>query len=250
MNRWMIIPAAGSGSRLRSAKPKVLAEVCGRAMIDHLLDLYAPFVEGFVVVLHSSFEDAVREHCAGRDRRLEFLVQERPTGMLDAIMIPRECLAGHGADVVWITWCDQVAMTARTVERLSAGSADHPAVDLLLPTMRLADPYIHFERDDAGRIVRVLQRRESDVMPETGEGDMGLFSLSAAAYFEKLEEFADSVATGGATRERNFLPFIPWIGARGTLRTFPGTHEIESVGINTPEDLRRVEAHLRTRSEG
>ena len=60
----MIIPAAGRGSRLQSSMPKVLYPVAGRPMIDYLLELYAPFVDRFVLVLHPSFAEEVERHCA------------------------------------------------------------------------------------------------------------------------------------------------------------------------------------------
>ena len=83
-----------------------------------------------------------------------------------------------------------------------------------MPTVRKADPYIHLERDGAGRISRVLHRREGDVMPQIGESDMGLFALSAEACFHLLPQFASEVVTGAGTGERNFLPFIPWVAQR------------------------------------
>src|SRR6185436_14235559 len=52
MDRLLIIPAAGLGSRLGASKPKPLVEVNGRAMLDHLGDRYAPFVARIVVIAH------------------------------------------------------------------------------------------------------------------------------------------------------------------------------------------------------
>jgi hypothetical protein len=101
-------------------------------------------------------------------------------------------------------------------------------------------------RDAQGRIIDVLQRREGDPMPSVGESDMGLFSLSPDAYFDLLPHFGRETAQAAATHERNFLPFLPWLVRRGaSVFTFAATNEMEAVGINTPEDRRRVEAYLR-----
>ena len=62
--------------------------------------------------------------------------------------------------------------------------------------------------------------REGDVMPEKGESDMGVFSLSAGVAFRELVRFAATAIPTGATGERNFLPFIPWLAQRGDVRTF------------------------------
>jgi len=247
MSRTLIIPAAGRGSRLQSDLPKVLYPVAGRAMIDHLLDLYADFVDRFVLVLSPEFQDVVQGHCSAIHRfagRIDYGIQERPDGMLPAILAAAPVVAGHQPDSVWITWCDQIAVRPGTVRRLlelSSGTAG-----LVLPTVRKTDPYIHFERDDANRITAVLHRREGDVMPAIGESDSGLFALSRRAYLEHLPNFAAEPAkdSGAATGERNFLPFIPWMAQREEVLTFDLEDEIESVGVNTTADAQAIEERM------
>ncbi len=48
-------------------------------------------------------------------------------------------------------------------------------------------------------------------MPDVGESDAGLFSLSRDAFLTQLPAYAVSLETGTGTGERNLLPFIPWI---------------------------------------
>ena len=73
---------------------------------------------------------------------------------------------------------------------------------------------------------------------------MGLFALSLAAYLEYLPAYATGTQPGAGTGERNFLPFVSWMAARGEVLTFPAHDRMEAVGINTPDDLRAVEAFL------
>ena len=120
---------------------------------------------------------------------------------------------------------------------------------MVMPTVRRTHPYIHLERDPSGRIVRVLHRREGDAMPEEGESDIGLFALSAESFEQLLPRYAREVEVGGTTGERNFLPFIPWVARMRPLVTFPAVHEMEAVGVNTPQELRAVEEHLRHRDQ-
>jgi len=244
MSRTLIIPAAGAGTRLGSALPKLLVPVAGQPMIDRLLTLHAPFVEWFVVVVAPSAEAQVRQHLARRAERITFALQGEPSGMLDAILLARPEVLRSRAKTVWITWCDQVAVRKETLDRLAGQERQRPEAALLLPTVQRETPYIHFERDAAGEIVRVLQRREGDTMPAEGEADLGLFGLSRAAYLELLPRFAATLDRGTGTGERNFLPFISWLQGRGVVRSVPATHWLESVGVNTPEELALVEAQL------
>ena len=81
-------------------------------------------------------------------------------------------------------------------------------------------------------------------MPAVGESDMGLFAMSAEVYRDTLPQFAADIEIGEKTGERNFLPFIPWLDARATVETFACEDPMEAVGINTPEELARVEHYL------
>ena len=71
-------------------------------------------------------------------------------------------------------------------------------------------------------------------MPEKGESDMGLFSCRLLRRSRNWCDLRPPPRLPGATGERNFLPFIPWMAQRGTVRTFPAAHAMEAVGINTP----------------
>jgi len=246
MNRLMIIPAAGRGSRLQSSTPKVLYPVAGRPMIDYLLELYAPFVDRFVLVLHPSFAEAVERHCAGSGLHIDYDVQSEPTGMLDAILIPKERVQRYQPQQIWITWCDQIAVDPKTVRALAETSEREQDAAMVMPSIVKSEPYIHIVRNEAGKIVDLLHRREGDHLPDPGESDMGLFSVSRSAYLELLPRFADEAVTGQATRERNFLPFIPWVAGKTRVVTFPALNVIESVGINDATDLRHIEEHLRS----
>jgi len=257
MSRALVIPAAGAGTRLGSDRPKALTLVAGRPMLDWLLDRHLPFVTRVVVIASPSAADAIRAYVAGRAAPAQVVVQERATGMLDAIRLAEPVLRSRsgplGSDPkgplprwVWITWCDQVAVSAETAQRLAlACDAAGPDVAVAMPTVLRAAPYIHLERDAEGRIARIRQAREGDAMPARGEGDMGLFALSQRAYFELLPRFdADEAARGGSTGERNFLPFLPWLRGRASVTTFAVSAEIESIGINTRDELRRIDQHL------
>jgi bifunctional N-acetylglucosamine-1-phosphate-uridyltransferase/glucosamine-1-phosphate-acetyltransferase GlmU-like protein len=246
MERLLIIPAAGIGSRLGAHTPKLLALVNGRTMLDHLLTLYASAVERVALVVHPSARSTVLRSLEGCTHPVDVFVQAQPTGMLDAILLARPAVEAARPRRVWITWCDQVAIHPRTVTTLADTDAADPT--MAMPTCTSEMPYVHLARDESGRIVRVLHRREGDAMPQAGESDTGLFSFSLQAYLDLLPEFAADPATGSATGERNFLPFVAWVGARGPVVTFPCTEAAEAIGVNTPEDLAVAERTLQRRA--
>jgi bifunctional UDP-N-acetylglucosamine pyrophosphorylase/glucosamine-1-phosphate N-acetyltransferase len=250
VKRVLIIPAAGRGSRLGSDAPKALVPVLGRPMLAHLLALYGPRVSRVVVVVSPGWDTRARDLLQAAGVRGDVAVQGQPTGMLDAILAARPLVVMAAPQRVWITWCDQVAVRGDTLDAMMALESAHPAPAIVMPTCASPDPYVHFDRRADGRLIGVRHRREGDPMPEVGEGDIGVFSLSCATYLDALGRYDIAAGRGSSTGERNFLPFIPWLAAHAPVATFPCTEPIEAVGINTVEELARVEAALRTRAAG
>jgi bifunctional UDP-N-acetylglucosamine pyrophosphorylase/glucosamine-1-phosphate N-acetyltransferase len=241
MTRVLVLPAAGTGSRLESALPKVLHPVAGRSMLAHLAALYRPWIEAWHLVVRPQDRDAVAAACAALELGAALHIQPRPIGMLDAILRAHAAVAAQRPQEVWIGWCDQVALRPATLARLAASDA---TAAIRLPTCRRPEPYIHFERDAAGRIVQVRHRREGDAMPAIGETDAGLFALRGDVYLHDLPRFAnEDTPTGAHTAERNFLPFLAWPGLPGPVCTI-ACEDSETIGVNTPADLASVERIL------
>ena len=214
-------------------------------MIDRLLDLYRHAVDRVVVVVNPGAALAVRKHLQQRAHvpPIDVVEQTSPTGMLDAILLGLPAAERCNPSSIWVTWCDQVAVHPKTIERLAERTTGRSPA-LVVPTVISAEPYIHLERDEARRFVRVLHRREGDEMPPVGESDMGVFALSGQAFRVWLPQYAGDVETGRATGERNFLPFIPWVSARADVESFLAEDPMEAIGITTPDDLARVESYL------
>lgn len=243
MTRTLLIPAAGRGTRLGSPLPKVLTPVCGRPMLEWILDRHRAYCSRIVLVVHPADRAAIEAGVRRLDDAIACAEQPAPTGMLDAILAGRALALDPVPDRIWITWCDQVLISAATAAHLAAVESGVPGAAAVFPTSRQRPPYIHFDRDADGTLRGVRQRREGDPMPEIGESDAGLFSLSRDALAIELPSFATMAARGRGTAERNFLPFLPWLAARAPVVTFD-VPAIESLGVNTPEDLAQVERRL------
>jgi bifunctional N-acetylglucosamine-1-phosphate-uridyltransferase/glucosamine-1-phosphate-acetyltransferase GlmU-like protein len=215
-------------------------------MIDFLLRRYSALASRFVVVVAPAAVTDFTTYFQTTEADVECVVQPEPTGMLPAILCARPAIEAHQPDQVWITWCDQIGISHSTVDRL-ARRMDDGSEALVFPTVRQEPPYIHFARDGEGRIAAVRQRREGDVMPAVGESDAGLFAMRRGVFLDDLAAYDHVAPAGDGTRERNFLPFIPWVAGRAAVGTFDLPDAREAVGVNTPEDLRTMEAFLRER---
>jgi bifunctional N-acetylglucosamine-1-phosphate-uridyltransferase/glucosamine-1-phosphate-acetyltransferase GlmU-like protein len=239
-----IIPAAGKGSRLGFDKPKILYPVAGRMIVEWLLDFLLPNCQSIVFVLSPDGRQTVENELARLiPGRYRIAIQEVPLGMGDAVG-----LGINGVDTrhVAIVWGDQVALRRTSVDaclRLQQGPL---APDLTCPTVMRRHPYIHFERDGAGKIIGLLQKREGDVMPLEGESDTGFFCFQTSRLRSLLAGLRDGEnSRGNATGEFNFLPVIPLAARKGIVITPRIMTLEETVGVNSKDDAVSLEPFLK-----
>lgn len=241
-----VVAAAGKGSRLGFSRPKILFPVAGRPILEWLLDFLLPACQTVVFVLspdgREEVEPELERLAAGRYR---IAIQPVPTGMGDAVEIGAAQAATQHTVVLW---GDQVALRRASVEAVMRLHEGPLAPDLTIPMVLRAAPYIHFERDSAGRISKLLQAREGDAMPEFGESDTGLFCFRTEVLRRLLAELRGSAAaTGASTAEFNLLPVIPFAAQTAHYVLAAQLMEMEeTVGINSAADAGRVETFLRS----
>jgi bifunctional UDP-N-acetylglucosamine pyrophosphorylase/glucosamine-1-phosphate N-acetyltransferase len=248
-SRWTaVIPAAGRGTRLGFDKPKILYPILGRPILDWLLDAVAPVCGEVVLVLSPEGQPVVepvfRQRLGTRGR---IVIQDRPTGMADAIRLTENAI--H-TDYALVVWGDQVTLTSTTIKACAALHEARQNATLTLATIMKSNPYIDVERDPEGRIVAVRQAREGEVERSVGENDCGLFLFTAKALFPTLEA-CRSDGRGHRTGETNLLPLLPaFEQGPGSVATVRLSDPDETLGVNTVEEAAAAEKILVSRQSG
>jgi len=239
-----IIPAAGKGSRLGFHRPKILFPVAGRMILEWMLDFLEPCYAHLVFVLspdgHTEVVGELNKLIPGR---FTVVIQEVPTGMGDAVQLALpEVKTPH----VTVVWGDQVALQRSSVEACQRLHQGPLQADLTCPTVWRAKPYIHFDRDETGKLVGLRQAREGDAMPENGESDTGFFCFNSDRLRELLQQMRTSRSSmGTSTGEFNLLPVIPVAAQQGVVLTPHIMRLEETQGINSSEDAGVVAEFLR-----
>jgi len=237
---------AGVGSRLGAAVPKVLVHVNGRP--DAASRARAVPRRGRSG--HRGCQPGgarSRGGVAAREPGLRRVGRPAaPTGMLDAISGAYDEICRSQPDRIWVTWCDQIAVHRRTVARLAEIETTEDEPDLVMPTCCGPSPYIHFDRDLDERITGVRERREGDVMPADRRERPGALRSGArrltCATFDAMptRQVAAAARHASGTSCRSFRVWR----SRDACSRSRASIRFEAVGINTPEELRRVERHL------
>ena len=129
--------AAGEGVRMRSARPKALHEVAGRAMLAHALDaLTGAGAEQIAVVVGPDRDDVAAE-ARRRVASAEIFVQGERRGTADATLAARAAIA-RGFDDIVVAYADLPLISAQTLASLRDGLA--AGAGLVVLGFEAADP--------------------------------------------------------------------------------------------------------------
>ncbi len=232
-----IVLAAGEGTRMRSARPKVLQEIVGRSMLAHVLAAVAQAGVSETALVIGPGQDAV----AAEGRRvlagLACFVQQERRGTAHAVLSAKAALAKRADDVL-IVYADTPFIRPQTLARLRAALADGAAIAVL--GFRPSDPAgygrLIMKGDDlvAIREEADASARERNIALCNG-GMMALAGAHALAILERI---------GDANRKHEFyLTDAVEIARSMKLRAVAVEVEEDDVrGINTKSQLAEAEA--------
>ena len=158
--RAAVILAAGAGTRMKSAVPKVLHKVGGRTLLDRVIDtVEASGCERIVVVVGAG-GGAVRDLVARRLGEEAVAVQDPPLGTGHAVLAAREALADFTGDVL-VTNADCPLLTPHDLEPLFAMRRDGVALALLGFEPHDALLYGRLIRGADGHVMRIVEAKEA-----------------------------------------------------------------------------------------
>ena len=133
-------------------------------------------------------------------------------------------------------WGDQVFVSTQTLRR-ALDALVLPRAQAVLPVTRMDRPYVEY-RFEGTRLTDVLQTREGDDTVPGGFSDVGTFLLRIDGLRRAWDDYLAQAPRGSTTGEINFLPFLPFLSARGwSMTPLEVADAIEARGINTKDDL-------------
>src|SRR5438876_5785327 len=154
----IVILAAGLGTRMKSAKAKVLHSAGGQTLIEHVVDTALQMAypdRVFVVVGHQA--EQVRKTLGSRG--VQFIEQAEQKGTGHALMVGREALSPLPGQLV-VLYGDCPLISPGTLRRLVALQRSSGAAATLITTL-LADPtgYGRVLEDAAGRVQAIVEQK-------------------------------------------------------------------------------------------
>ena len=179
---------------MKSGLPKVLHEVAGRPLIEHVLKTASSIKPTTVNVVVGHMANDVRGRLASHD--LQFAVQEPQLGTAHALQQAEPLLAGQTGTLVLLSG-DVPLLTARTLGRLiETHRGAKAAATVVTATVDRPYGYGRIVRSD-GRIVRIVEERDaSPAERQIKEINSGIYAFDLAPLFEALRSIASQNAQG------------------------------------------------------
>ena len=232
--------AAGKGTRMRSARPKVLAEVAGTAIAKHLLAALASAGVADVVVVIGHGADEVR---AALGPGYGYALQVEQRGMAHAVAVSRQALDALDPLHILVTVGDSPLVRAETFAGMMAHH-ERTGADCTFLTAEFPDPppYARVIRAPDHRVLRCVEEHSATAEErQIRELLTSHFVFRAGALWEMLPRVQPSPVTGEL-----YLTDIVGIllDAGRHVEAVRCDDWRELVGLNTPEEVRWAEGVL------
>lgn len=240
MSLDIVILAAGQGTRMRSALPKVLHPVAGKSMLGHVIDTARALQPQGIHVVIGHGAEQVRERLAADD--LNFVLQSEQLGTGHAVA---QALPALSAERVLILYGDVPLIEADTLQRLLAKVGPE---QLALLTVDLNDPtgYGRIVRDAGGKVIAIVEHK--DATPEQRqicEGNTGILAVPGSRLADWLERLSNNNAQG----EYYLTDVIAMAVADGlAVATEQPLDAMEVQGANDRIQLSQLERHFQQRA--
>ncbi|WP_105974548.1 bifunctional UDP-N-acetylglucosamine diphosphorylase/glucosamine-1-phosphate N-acetyltransferase GlmU [Streptomyces geranii] len=185
----VVVLAAGEGTRMKSATPKVLHELCGRSLVGHVLAAARELDPEELVVVVGHAREKVTAHLTEADAAIRTAHQAQQNGTGHAVRMGLEELGGTVDGTVVVVCGDTPLLTGATLRALAAThSADGNAVTVLTAEVPDATGYGRIVRDGAsGAVTAIVEHKDaSDSQRAIREINSGVFAFDGQLLADAL----------------------------------------------------------------
>lgn len=178
MNLAVVILAAGQGTRMKSKKQKILHDVGGKPMVQHVFEAAAGVADMPPVLVVGPGEDGVQ---ALFGKAANYVVQPEQLGTGHATRMAKSLLQGSAQQVI-ITYGDMPLLRMGTLAQLAEMQSEtKAAVTMLSVTGEAESSFGRVVRDGNGRVIEIVEVAEARKRPNT-EDLLAISELNAGVY--------------------------------------------------------------------
>ncbi|WP_054709743.1 bifunctional UDP-N-acetylglucosamine diphosphorylase/glucosamine-1-phosphate N-acetyltransferase GlmU [Bacillus sp. JCM 19041] len=240
--RFAVILAAGQGTRMKSRLYKVLHTVCGKSMVEHVVDQVAAldFDQTAVIVGHGA--EQVKETVSGS---VEFVLQEEQLGTGHAVKCSEHLFVSKEGTTV-VLCGDTPLITSSTIKKLMEAHEKEKAKATVL-TALAEDPtgYGRIIRNNSGQVEKIVEQKDASTEEAAvKEINTGIFCFDNQMLFQTLSEVKNENAQG-----EYYLPdVIEILKSKGKkIAAYQADSLDETLGVNDRVALSKAEELMKLR---
>jgi bifunctional UDP-N-acetylglucosamine pyrophosphorylase / glucosamine-1-phosphate N-acetyltransferase len=239
-----VILAAGRGTRMKSARAKVLHQALGVPLLEHVLRAVQALEVDPVTVVVGHQAEAVE--LAFRDRGLRFVRQEPQLGTGHALQVAKEPVAAQADRTLLVVNGDVPLLRPETLASLLKVHQGSRAAATLL-TVDLEDPgaYGRVLRGTDGQVRAIVEARDASAAErQVREINAGIYAFDVPSLLPLLAGLQPQNAQG----EYYLTDLIGLLRTSGrSVHALKAADPLEALGVNTMAELGAVSRLLRER---
>jgi bifunctional UDP-N-acetylglucosamine pyrophosphorylase / glucosamine-1-phosphate N-acetyltransferase len=237
-----IVLAAGEGTRMRSALPKVLHPVAGQSLLSHVLAAAPKGSSASLAVVIGPDHQAVEQEAKRVRPDTATFVQRERRGTAHAVLAARDAIA-RGADDLLIAFGDTPLISAATFERLRAPLKNGATLAVL--GFRAADPTGYGRLlVEGNRLVAIREQADASAAERAITlCNAGVMALDG----RKALEIIERIGNANSKREYYLTDVVTIVRDLGWEAVVIETSEDEVRGINTKAQLAEAEQVMQSR---
>jgi len=239
-----VVLAAGKSTRMKSALPKVLHEVCGRPMIEYVLDAAREAGVARHVVIVGYGAQKVKDSLAGSPG-VEFTLQAEQKGTGHAVMMCRDNLRDHDGPVLVLTG-DAPLMRPQSLRALlDEFSAQQATCVIGTAETEFNQGLGRIVRSPTGGFLKIVEQKDATPAElAIREINVGCYVFDCRSLFEALAE----IKPDNRQKEYYLTDCAAILNAKGKRVVASKKLDIiEALGVNTRAELAKVHGALQQR---
>lgn len=229
-----IILAAGQGTRMRSALPKVLHKVANRSLLQHVYDTSKQVDQNKIVIIYGHGGEVVKSTLPNLEA--EWVEQKEQLGTGHAVL-----QAGHLIDMkdtVLILYGDVPLLSKKSIDCLLANVTEQ---NMALLTVKLDDPtgYGRIVRDSSNQILKIVEQKDaSDEELKLTEVNTGILAVKG----QQLKRWLSKLDNSNAQQEFYLTDIIEMAVNEGVVvKASHPSYVDEVLGVNNRKQLSHLE---------
>ncbi|MGH8386793.1 MAG: bifunctional UDP-N-acetylglucosamine diphosphorylase/glucosamine-1-phosphate N-acetyltransferase GlmU [Pseudomonas sp.] len=240
MSLEIVILAAGQGTRMRSALPKVLHPIAGNSMLGHVIHSARQLDPQRIHVVIGHGADAVRERLGADD--LNFVLQDKQLGTGHAVA---QALPFIESDTVLVLYGDVPLIEVETLQRLLK-LVEPGQMGLLTVELDDATGYGRIVRGADGKVAAIVEHKDAtEAQRAIKEGNTGILAVPA----NRLTDWTGRLSNNNVQGEYYLTDVIEMAVGDGLVVATEQPHDaMEVQGANDRKQLSELERHYQLRA--